>query len=174
MPRTAVALIAAAWIGGTALVEARAQHGRPPAEVVWPLRVEGYGLDPAAAKEHAYQTACREIEIYLHQRPSPIRAWRPTATYIRAQLLEREEAGSDLPLDAVLAKRWVLFLKPPDLETVHRLDESKQRQARDEQRRERNHVFARMIAGVLLLVFIVGAGCKVTVRLPCRRKAIAC
>ena len=75
-------------------------------------------------------------------------------------MVEREEAGPDLPLDPGAAKCWVLHLKLPDLDTLYRLDATKQKQAGDEQRRERSGDFGRMMIGVLLLVFIVGAGCR--------------
>ncbi|MBM4069258.1 MAG: hypothetical protein FJ271_09975 [Planctomycetes bacterium] len=163
MPRRFVALIAVAWLSGVALIEARAQHGRSqPSHAGWPERIEGFGLDLSAAKGHAYLSACREVETYLERLQPPIKAWRPTVAYIRAHMVDSEAAGPDLPLDPGIARRWVLLLKPPDLDSFRRLDESKHGLARDEHRRQRLATFARMIVGVLLLVVIAGAGCRRT------------
>ena len=90
--------------------------------------------------------------------------------------MEREVAGPDLPLDPGVAKRWILLLKWPDLETFYRFDENKLRQARHEQQQQRIAVFAKIIFGVLLFLAI-GASCTHVSgksRAPCRRKAIAC
>ena len=87
-------------------------------------------------------------------------------------LVEREQAGPDLPLEPGLAKRWILLLVWPDLEQFYRLNENKQWQARDEQRRDRVAQFGKIIVGVLLSLAIVGTVCK-RGQTPCHRKAIA-
>lgn len=177
MPRIIGMLLAVAWIGGTALAESRAADARrhPAMPAVWPERIEGLGLDSPAARDNAYLQARKEIADYLQRLNPPIKSWFPSESYIRAHLVEREEIGPDLPLEPGIAKRWLLFIKWPELDTFYRLEESKQREAKDEQRRDRMAVFGKMMIGVLIFLSIVAtcSRAKGKLRAPCHRKAIA-
>jgi hypothetical protein len=119
---------------------ARGDQARPSQRSLkdWPWKVEGLGLDSGRAKENAWKETHKQVAGFLDRQEPPIQTWRPSEAYIQKHLLDHEEAGEDIALSGkdppFKAKRWLVFLKPPDLEAMVVLDRHMQRGLRAQER----------------------------------------
>ena len=130
-----------------------------PSTRCWPERIEGLGTDLDKAKENALKEAQEQIVNCLRRQKPPLKSWVPSQSYIAEKLIRKQQLGEDIEaINAVTAKRWLVYLKTPNWEQLYRLDQEVERSRRGQER-------ILLLGRVLIDVLVLLAGVVAFVRL---------